>query len=147
MVSVNPDAVRFLKPPTKECSDDVNAQHPNKSELTPFHLPYYAAPWLFVPAYIEPNYATCSAVYVRHPTARPGYSEIPTPYDAHGEVIRFAWEWYVKRRPRIRSKTRLERMPLDRAFNPEEMELEKQRARERKAAARRAANVSGMILN
>lgn len=82
---------------------------------TPFYLPHYAAPWLFIPAYIEPSFKTCSAIYVRHPTARPGYSEIPTPYDADGEVVRFAWEWYVKRRPRVRSKTQLARMPEDRA--------------------------------
>ncbi|KAG5338725.1 putative 40S ribosomal protein S4-like [Termitomyces sp. T112] len=84
--------------------------------LTPFYLPHFASPWLFIPAYIEPNFATCSAIYVRHPTARPGYSEIPTPYDADGEVVRFAWEWYVKRRPRTRTKTQLARMPEDRAL-------------------------------
>jgi len=67
-------------------------------------LPAFAAPNLFVPAYIEPSFATCSAVYVRHPTARPGYSEIPSPYDADGEVMRFAWEWYAKHRPRMRGR-------------------------------------------
>ncbi|KAG6883116.1 hypothetical protein C0993_007766 [Termitomyces sp. T159_Od127] len=87
-----------------------------KLDLTPFYLPHFASPWLFIPAYIEPNFATCSAIYVRHPTARPGYSEIPTPYDADGEVVRFAWEWYVQRRPRVRSKARLARMPEDRAL-------------------------------
>jgi hypothetical protein len=63
--------------------------------LTPFHLPPYASPFLFVPAYIEVSYPTCSAVLVRHPTARAEYSEIPTPYEADGEVVRFAWEWYA----------------------------------------------------
>jgi hypothetical protein len=145
MVTVNPDAVRFLRAPTEECPDDVNANHPDRAGLTPFHLPHFASPWLFVPAYIEPNFATCSAVYVRHPTARPNYSEIPTPYDADGEVVRFAWEWYAKRRPRVRSKTKLERMPLDRAYRPEEMEEERQRERQRKAVKKRAANISGMI--
>jgi ribosomal protein S4 len=59
-----------------------------------FTLPAYAAPHLFVPAYLEPNFKTCSAVYVRHPTARPGYSEIPSPYDADGEVMSLSWEWF-----------------------------------------------------
>jgi hypothetical protein len=68
----------------------------------PFKFPDYAAPYLFLPAYIEANFATCSAIYVRHPTARPAYSEIPSPYDAGGEVMRFAWEWYAKNRPRER---------------------------------------------
>ncbi|KAI0320498.1 hypothetical protein OF83DRAFT_1053049 [Amylostereum chailletii] len=88
---------------------------PKKADnLTPFNLPAYASPFLFVPAYIEPSFATCSAVYVRHPTARPGYSEIPTPYDADGELVRLAWEWYAKVRPRMRSKRQLARMPENR---------------------------------
>lgn len=82
--------------------------------LTHFVLPDYAAPFLFIPAYIEPSFATCSAIYVRHPTARPGYSEIPTPYDADGEVVRLAWEWYAKRRSRMRSRSQLEGMPDNR---------------------------------
>ncbi|GAA5960874.1 hypothetical protein JCM8115_000184 [Rhodotorula mucilaginosa] len=61
----------------------------------PFHLPDYAAPFLFIPPYIEPSFQTCSAVYLRHPTARPGVSEIPSPYEADGEVMRLAWEYYL----------------------------------------------------
>ena len=84
------------------------------SNLTPFHLPPYASPFIFIPAYLEPSFATCSVVYLRHPTARPGYSEIPTPWDADGEVVRLTWEWYSKRRMRIRSKSQLARMPENR---------------------------------
>jgi len=87
-----------------------------KKQLTPFRLPKYASPWLFIPAYIEVSFKTCSGVYVRHPTARPGYSEIPTPYDADGTLIRYAWEWYVQRMPRMRSQSQLARMPEDRAL-------------------------------
>lgn len=60
----------------------------------PFDLPDYSAPFLFIPAYLEVSFPTCSAIYVRHPTARPGLSEIPTPYDADGEVMRLGWEFY-----------------------------------------------------
>lgn len=60
----------------------------------PFDLPDYSSPFLFIPAYLEVSFPTCSAIYVRHPTARPGYSEIPTPYDADGEVMRLGWEFY-----------------------------------------------------
>ncbi|KAF8664116.1 hypothetical protein AX16_000806 [Volvariella volvacea WC 439] len=142
MVSVDPKAMRFFKPQKGEY-DDVNGYDkanegvtdPKKKVGTPFYLPHYASPWLFIPAYIEPNFATCSAVYVRHPTARPGYSEIPTPYDADGEVIRFAWEWYVKRRPRVRSKSQLARMPEDRALTQME-DIEEGRRKLRKDAAR-----------
>jgi hypothetical protein len=84
------------------------------ASLTPFHLPPYAAPFLFVPAYAEVSFPTCSAVFVRHPTARAEYSEIPTPYEADGEVVRFAWEWYAGRRPRVRSARQRAMSPIDR---------------------------------
>ena len=97
-----PSASRFSKKPQ------------STGGLTPFHLPAYASPFLFIPAYLEVSFATCSAIYVRHPTARTDYSEIPTPYDADGPVVRLAWEWYSKIRPRMRSKRRLEREPENR---------------------------------
>lgn len=123
MVSVDPAEIRFLqepKPPKESESDGSEDNPPVKAhatpskkldDLTPFHLPPYASPFIFLPAYAEVSFQTCSAVYVRHPTARPGYSEIPTPYDADGEVVRLAWEWYAKRRPRTRSKSQLQRLP------------------------------------
>lgn len=94
-----------------------------------FKLPEFSGPFIFVPAYLEVSYPTCSVIYVRAPTARAGYSEIPTPYDADGEVMRLAWEWYAQRRPRMRSKKKLAGMPdnrqgqwvfqgIDRSFVP-----------------------------
>ena len=76
-----------------------------------FRLPDYAAPWIFIPAYLETSFATCSAIYVRHPMAREGYSELPTPYDADGEVVRLAWEWYNQVRPRTRGRIQRETGP------------------------------------
>jgi hypothetical protein len=105
------DAVTTKAPASKE-----NGKRKKKANVTPFYLPPYASPWLFIPAYIEVSFSTCSAIYVRHPTARPGYSEIPTPYDADGALVRYAWEWYVQRRPRMRSKRQLSRMPEDRVL-------------------------------
>ncbi|KAH9994626.1 hypothetical protein BJV77DRAFT_1143886 [Russula vinacea] len=112
MVSVDPKVIPFLrpKPPSAEVSSEELLAEELKNEppfqdhsgsvedkgLTPFNLPAYASPFIFIPAYLEVSFATCSVVYVRHPTARPGYSEIPTPYDADGEVVRLAWEWYSK---------------------------------------------------
>jgi len=108
-------------PPTPEPTEPSEMQSvgrfqpwTKREDLTPFTLPEFAAPFIFIPAYIEPSFVTCSAVYVRHPTARPGYSEIPTPYDADGEVVRLAWEWYAKRRPRMRSRSQLAGMPENR---------------------------------
>lgn len=136
MVSVDPAAIRFLQEPKSsnvESENEQNSDSASKSEssgpsqsdssvkaaspessLTPFHLPPYASPFIFIPAYAEVSFPTCSAIYVRHPTARPGYSEIPTPYDADGEVIRLAWEWYSKVRPRTRSKSQMAREPENR---------------------------------
>ena len=125
MVSVDPKVISFLRPkaPSAEMpSEELEAEaerlkteqsaptevpeHGGSSQahsgsvtddgLTPFNLPAYASPFIFIPAYLEVDFATCSVVYVRHPTARPGYSEIPTPYDA---VVQLTWEWYSKVRP------------------------------------------------
>ncbi|KAF9653566.1 alpha-L RNA-binding motif-containing protein [Thelephora ganbajun] len=131
MVTVDPKAINFLQPRAMETDPDEGADadtHPSKdvssaivksadgstSGHTPFHLPNYAAPFIFIPTYLEVSFPTCSTVYLRHPTARPGYSEVPTPYDADGEVVRLAWEWYAKVRPRMRSKRQLARMPENR---------------------------------
>ncbi|KAG2029966.1 hypothetical protein BDR03DRAFT_975218 [Suillus americanus] len=120
MISVDPAAIRFLQEPGSFKAESGGEPEPKtessdpKSSLTPFNLPPYASPFIFIPAYAEVSFPTCSAIYVRHPTARPGYSEIPTPYDADGEVIRLAWEWYSKMRPRTRSKSQMAREPENR---------------------------------
>jgi hypothetical protein len=131
--------------PTPEASESTARIIAHKSvdteqpTLTPFYLPLYASPWLFIPAYIEPCFTTCSAIYVRHPTARPGYSEIPTPYDADGEVIRFAWEWYMQRNTRVRTKSQLARMPEDRSLAMmEDIGEERRKFRRDMSATRRA---------
>lgn len=96
--------------------EDVKAERKSKTldmalGKPTFRLPDYAAPWIFVPAYLEASFATCSAIYVRHPMAREGYSELPTPYDADGEVVRLAWEWYNQVRPRTRGRIQRETGP------------------------------------
>lgn len=130
-MTVDPKAIRILQPKTMETdpdeeddpdtlpSKDVSSSIAKDGEgsangHTQFQLPDYATPFIFIPAYLEVSFPTCSAIYLRHPTARPGYSEIPTPYDADGEVVRLAWEWYAKVRPRMRSRRQLSRMPENR---------------------------------
>ncbi|KAJ8519713.1 hypothetical protein ONZ45_g3367 [Pleurotus djamor] len=108
MVSVNPDAIRFFKPPNGEFDAPltrISKREPSASDKSTTSTE--AA---------SDSTTASEAIYVRHPTARPGYSEIPTPYAADGEVVRFAWEWYMKNRPRLRSKSQLARMPEDRAL-------------------------------
>lgn len=41
-----------------------------------FALPPWSAPWLFVPGYVQPNFAYCTITYLRHPTARHNYCEM-----------------------------------------------------------------------
>ncbi len=87
----------------KESPEAINEQSKTSTESTPtttptpsafFTLPPFAAPHIFIPAYLEVSFKTCTAVYVRHPTARVGYSEIPSPWDADGEVMSLGWEWF-----------------------------------------------------
>ncbi|CED82175.1 RNA-binding S4 domain [Phaffia rhodozyma] len=103
---------------SSESSSPTGWQRPAMKPLTPthhvpqpsdppgtlhFNLPPFAGPSLFVPAYLQPNYAYCTLTYLRHPTARHKYEEIPSPFDAKGDVMKSAWEWYVQRRIRIKT--------------------------------------------
>jgi hypothetical protein len=98
---------------TTESSSAASTKSVKASKSTPptpkafFSLPDYASPFLFIPAYLEANFKTCSAVYVRHPTARAGYSEIPSPYDADGQVMSLSWEWFKARGKLSRKKRRV----------------------------------------
>lgn len=65
----------------------------------------YATPWMprdymsafaFIPRYLEVNHNICAAVYIRHPVARPGLAEVPTPYNEFVNSTAFAW--YLRRR-------------------------------------------------
>jgi len=65
----------------------------------------YATPWqprdfmsafAFIPRYLEVNQNICSAVYLRHPVARPGLAEIPTPFST--ETMTLGFNWYLRRR-------------------------------------------------
>ncbi|KAF7324751.1 S4 RNA-binding domain-containing protein [Mycena kentingensis (nom. inval.)] len=119
MFTVKPSAMKMLQPQKDPAeSDNITKKlEGGGADLTPFNLPFWASPWLFIPAYLEVSFGACSAVYVRHPTARPNYSEIPTPYDADGEVIRAAWEWYSEHRPKKRTEWQWSRGPDDRLRN------------------------------
>ncbi|KIX07478.1 uncharacterized protein Z518_02131 [Rhinocladiella mackenziei CBS 650.93] len=65
----------------------------------------YATPWMprdymsafaFIPRYLEVNHNICTAVYLRHPVARPGLAEVPTPFSETTNSTAFAW--YLRRR-------------------------------------------------
>lgn len=69
------------------------------------HIKPYATPWTprpymsafaFIPRYLEVHHAICSAVYLRHPVARPGFSEVPSPFPE--SALQLAHNWYLRRR-------------------------------------------------
>jgi ribosomal protein S4 len=69
---------------------------PEKSYEQPWVPRDWMAPFAYVPRYLEVNYTICSAVYLRHPVARPGQGEIPTPFSL--ETGGLAHNWYLRRR-------------------------------------------------
>ncbi|KAJ5693233.1 hypothetical protein N7462_002656 [Penicillium macrosclerotiorum] len=68
----------------------------SKPYATPWRPRDFMSAFAFIPRYLEVNQNICAAVYLRHPVARPGFAEVPTPF---GESISTpAYGWYLKRR-------------------------------------------------
>ncbi len=73
-----------------------NPIDPTKPYATPWRPRPYMSAFAFIPKYLEVNQNICAAVYLRHPVARPGLAEVPTPF---GETInQLAFTWYLRRR-------------------------------------------------
>lgn len=68
----------------------------SKPYRTPWRPRDYMSAFAFIPRYLEVNQNICSAVYLRHPVARPGLAEVPTPLSA--ESMGLAFNWYLRRR-------------------------------------------------
>ncbi|KAK5728980.1 hypothetical protein LTR15_002121 [Elasticomyces elasticus] len=68
----------------------------SKPYATPWQPRAFMSAFAFIPRYLEVNQNVCSAVYLRHPVARPGLAEVPTPFG--GEVMGLAFNWYLRRR-------------------------------------------------
>lgn len=70
------------------------------SEKKPYATPWqprdYMSAFAFIPRYLEVNQNICAAVYLRHPVARPGLAEVPTPFGDYVNGSAFAW--YLRRR-------------------------------------------------
>ncbi|KAJ9636838.1 hypothetical protein H2199_007832 [Coniosporium tulheliwenetii] len=73
-----------------------NPYDPSKPYLTPWAPRPYMSAFAFIPRYLEVSHNICSAVYLRHPVARPGLAEVPTPF--HKETNQLAHAWYLRRR-------------------------------------------------
>ncbi|KAL2262600.1 hypothetical protein VTK26DRAFT_815 [Humicola hyalothermophila] len=75
--------------------DAANPYDPSKPYQTPWQPRDYMAPFAFIPRYLEVNPRICAAVYLRHPVARPGRSEVPTPFSP--VLSQLAFNWYLRR--------------------------------------------------
>ncbi|KAI9794732.1 MAG: mitochondrial 37S ribosomal protein nam9 [Piccolia ochrophora] len=67
-----------------------------KPYATPWRPRAYMSAFAFIPRFLEVNQNICAAVYLRHPVARPGLAEVPTPF--HGDSYQLAFNWYLRRR-------------------------------------------------
>ncbi|KAH8889863.1 alpha-L RNA-binding motif-containing protein [Thozetella sp. PMI_491] len=78
--------------------DDARDNPVDKSKpyLTPWQPRPFMAPFAFIPPYLEVNQNICSAVYLRHPVARLGGAEVPTPFAS--ALSQLAFNWYLRRR-------------------------------------------------
>ena len=74
----------------------ANPTDVSKPYATPWKPREFMSAFAFIPRYLEVNQNICSAVYLRHPVARPGLAEVPTPF--HGETLGLAFNWYLRRR-------------------------------------------------
>ncbi len=75
--------------------DEHNPYDSSKPYATPWRPREWMAPWAFIPRYLEVNQRICAAVYLRHPVARPGLSEVPTPFPI--PISQLAFIWYQQR--------------------------------------------------
>ncbi|KAK2006350.1 S4 domain-containing protein [Colletotrichum eremochloae] len=76
--------------------DAENPIDESKPYWTPWEPRRYMAPFAFIPRYLEVNQNICAAVYLRHPVARRGMAEVPTPFPY--ETNQLAFNWYLRRR-------------------------------------------------
>ncbi|XXG94506.1 Cell division control protein 3 [Hypoxylon texense] len=76
--------------------EEENPWDPSKPYLTPWRPRPYMSPFAFIPKYLEVNHNVCAAVYLRHPVARLGSAEVPTPFPV--AINQLAFNWYLRRR-------------------------------------------------
>lgn len=73
---------------TKDLENTVSGKLPY---ATPWQPRAWMKPWVFIPRYLEVNHKICAAVYLRHPVARKGQAEVPTPFHYFSNQLAHAW--------------------------------------------------------
>lgn len=92
--TLDPDQIRSLRTALIEAKE--NPIDPSKPYATPWRPRDYMSAFAFIPRYLEVHPRVCAAVYIRHPVARPGLAEVPSPYGP--ELLQLAHNWYLRRR-------------------------------------------------
>jgi len=91
---MSPNDMKALRAAMREARD--NPIDASKPYATPWRPRDYMSAFAFIPRYLEVNQNICSAVYLRHPVARPGLAEVPSPFSF--ETGQLAYNWYLRRR-------------------------------------------------
>jgi ribosomal protein S4 len=92
--ALDPESKKTLAMALREIRE--NPIDASKAYATPWRPRPFLSAFAFIPRYLEVNHNICSAVYLRHPVARPGLAEVPTPFGAETGVL--AYNWYLRRR-------------------------------------------------
>ena len=92
--TLDPTQLKTLRDALRDARE--NPVDPSKPYATPWRPREWMSAFAFVPRYLEVHQRVCAAVYLRHPVARPGLAEVPTPYGT--EVNTLAHNWYLRRR-------------------------------------------------
>ena len=92
--TLDPTQLQTLRDALQDARE--NPVDPSKPYATPWRPRDWMSPFAFVPRYLEVHQRVCAAVYLRHPVARPGLAEVPTPYGT--EVNTLSHNWYLRRR-------------------------------------------------
>lgn len=91
---LTPEEIKTLQRKIKE--EEENPFDADKPYMTPWRPREFMSPFAFIPKYLEVNHNICAAVYLRHPVARIGSAEVPTPFGYN--VNQLAFNWYLRRR-------------------------------------------------
>ncbi|CAN8102828.1 unnamed protein product [Discula destructiva] len=94
MRELNDEEKQRLEELVREYED--NPVDHSKPYKTPWEPRPFMSPFAFIPRYLEVNQNICAAVYLRHPVARQGMAEIPSPFPP--AVQELAFNWYLRRR-------------------------------------------------
>ncbi|GAO15759.1 hypothetical protein UVI_02043150 [Ustilaginoidea virens] len=76
-------------------TDEENPVDESKPYATPWRPRPFMSPFAFIPRYLEVNPNICAAVYIRHPIARKGMAEVPTPFSYLTSQL--THNWYLER--------------------------------------------------